>query len=90
MVSYPNPLIVRLSEFLPATLPDLAPVQQTGQQMLDSAGQAVGYMTTAANIIFLATAILLLAFHWTLDGPRAIQSMLLLVPKGSRREPARF
>ena len=84
MVSYPNSLIVRLSEFLPATLPDLAPVQQTGQQMLDSAGQAVGYMTTAANIIFLATAILLLAFHWTLDGPRTIQSMLLLVPKGSR------
>ena len=30
MVNYPNQLIVRLSEFLPATLPGLEPVQQTG------------------------------------------------------------
>src|SRR4030067_1013279 len=42
MVNYPNQLIVRLSEFLPATLPSLEPVQQTGQQMLASAGQAFG------------------------------------------------
>ncbi|MEJ2352913.1 MAG: AI-2E family transporter, partial [Anaerolineales bacterium] len=33
---------------------------------------------------FLATAFLLLAFHWTLDGPRPIRSWLLLVPKGQR------
>jgi predicted PurR-regulated permease PerM len=32
----------------------------------------------------MATAILLLAFHWTLDGPRTIQSLLLLVPKPQR------
>jgi predicted PurR-regulated permease PerM len=84
MVNYPNQLIVSLSEFLPATLPSLEPVQQTGQQMLASAGQAFGYVTSAANIIFMATAILLLALHWTLDGPRTIQSLLLLIPKGQR------
>jgi predicted PurR-regulated permease PerM len=84
MVNYPNQLIVRLSEFLPATLPSLDPLQQTGQQMLASAGQALGYVTSAANIIFTATAVLLLAFHWTLDGPRTIQSLLLLVPRGQR------
>ena len=84
MVNYPNQLIVRLSEFLPATLPGLEPVQQTGQQMLASAGQALGYVASAAKVIFMATAILLLAFHWTLDGPRTIQSLLLLVPKGQR------
>ena len=84
MVNYPNQLIVRLSEFLPATLPGLEPVQQTGQQMLASAGQALGYVALAAKVIFMATAILLLAFHWTLDGPRTIQSLLLLVPKGQR------
>src|SRR3990170_119562 len=84
MVNYPNQLIVRLSEFLPATLPALEPIQQTGQQMLASAGQALGYVASAAKVIFMATAILLLAFHWTLDGPRTIQSLLLLVPKGQR------
>src|SRR4030066_322849 len=39
MVNYPNQLIVRLSEFLPATLPGLEPVQQTVDEMLASAGQ---------------------------------------------------
>ncbi len=52
--------------------------------MLVFAGQAVGYLASAAKVIFMATAILLLAFHWTLDGPRTIQSWLLLVPKGQR------
>lgn len=84
MVNYPNQLIVRLSEFLPATLPGLEPIQQTGEQMLASAGQALGYVASAAKVILIATAILLLAFHWTLDGPRTIQSLLLLVPRGQR------
>jgi predicted PurR-regulated permease PerM len=83
-VSHPNPLILRLSEFLPATLPTLAPIQQTGQQMLASAGQALGFVGSAAKVIFTATAILLLALHWTLDGPRTIQSLMLLVPKDHR------
>jgi len=84
MVNYPNQLIVRLSEFLPATLPGLEPIEQTGEQMLASAGQALGYVASAAKVILIATAILLLAFHWTLDGPRTIQSLLLLVPRGQR------
>jgi predicted PurR-regulated permease PerM len=37
-----------------------------------------------AKVIFIAMVILVLAFHWTLDGPRTIQSLLLLVPKGQR------
>jgi predicted PurR-regulated permease PerM len=84
MVNYPNQMIVRLSEFLPATLPGLEPIQQTGEQMLASAGQALGYAASAAKVFLMATAILLLAFHWTLDGPRTIQSLLLLVPTGQR------
>ena len=84
MVNDPNQWIVRLSEFLPASLPGLEPIQQTGQQMLASAGQAMGYVASAAKVIFIATAILLLAFHWTLDGPRTIRSLLLLLPKDQR------
>jgi predicted PurR-regulated permease PerM len=84
MGNYPNQLIVRLSEFLPAVLPGLAPLQQTGQQMLASAGQALGYVALLAKVIFMATAILLLTLHWTIDGPRVIQSLLPLVPKNQR------
>jgi predicted PurR-regulated permease PerM len=86
MANSPSQWILRLSEFLPATLPGLgqAPVQQTGEQMLASAGQALGYVGLAAKIILMTTAILLLAFHWTLDGPRIIQSSMLLIPMGQR------
>jgi predicted PurR-regulated permease PerM len=84
MGHYPNQLVVRLGEFLPATLPGLELIQLTGQQMLASAGQALGYVASAARVIFMAIAILLLTLHWTLDGPRAIQSLLPLVPQGQR------
>jgi predicted PurR-regulated permease PerM len=84
MVGTPNQVIARLGEFLPATLPSLAPIQQTGPQMLVFAGQAVGYMASAAEAVFIAIAFLLLTFHWMLDGPRAIQSWLQLAPRDRR------
>src|SRR4030066_1702600 len=84
MANFPNQSIMRLSEFLPATLPSLQPIQQTAQQMLTSAGQALGYVSLAAKVIFIAIVILLLAYHWTLDGPRIIQSLLPLVSKDQR------
>ncbi len=84
MMNYPNQLIVRLSEFLPETLPNLGPVQQTGPEMIASAGQVLGFVTLMAEAIFIATVILVLAFHWTLDGPQTIRSLLLLIPKGQQ------
>jgi len=79
-----NQLIARLSKFIPPVLPSLGPEQQTGEEMLASAGQAFGYLTSASRGIFLATAILLLAFHWTLDGPRTVQSLVSLLPNTQR------
>ncbi|HSQ26548.1 MAG TPA: AI-2E family transporter [Anaerolineales bacterium] len=84
MAAYPNQWVVRLSEFLPRTLPSLEPSQPTGEEMLASSGQALGYVASVVKITLLVTAILLLAFHWTLDGPRIIQSLLLLVPVSQR------
>ncbi len=87
IVHFPNQWIGRLGAFLPVTLSGLSSppsTQQTGGQMLDSAGQALGYLASAANSLFTATALLLLAFYWTLDGPRAIQSLLLLLPQNQR------
>ncbi len=86
VVNYPSQMIARLSEFIPATLPSLNPrvAQQTGQEVVASAGQALGYVSVAARVVFIAIAILVLAFYWTLDGPRTIKSLLLLVPQDQR------
>lgn len=83
-VNHSSPLIGQLSELLPATLSLLDPGQQTGQEILDSAGLALGYLGSAIKGIFTAAAILLLAFYWTLDGPRTIHSLLLLAPVAQR------
>jgi predicted PurR-regulated permease PerM len=82
----PNQFLASFSEFLPVALPDLSlrPVQQTGPEMLASAGQVAGYVTSIAGVIFTAIIILVLAFYWTLDGPRIIQTFLLVVPQSQR------
>ncbi len=84
MSGYPNQLIVRFGEFLPATLPNLMPVQLTGQEVVASAEQALDYLSMAAHAIFISIIVLMLGFYWTLDGPRAIQSFLLLVSQDKR------
>jgi predicted PurR-regulated permease PerM len=52
--------------------------------MLVTAEQVVGYVASAVNIIFTVTAVLLLAFYWTLYGTRTIQSLLMLVQSSQR------
>jgi predicted PurR-regulated permease PerM len=52
--------------------------------MLASAEQALGVVTSASKVVFFAIVILLLAFHWTLDGTRTIQSLIQLLPKTHR------
>lgn len=84
MINYPSPLIVRLSEFIPVTLPNLAPVQQTGEDVMVSVGQVLGYITSAAYFTFIVIIVLVLAYYWTLDGTRIIRSLLLLVPQEKR------
>jgi predicted PurR-regulated permease PerM len=49
-----------------------------------SAGQALGYVTSVARVIFIAIVIPVLTFYWTLDGPRTIKSLLLLVSQDQR------
>jgi len=80
----PNPFTENLRTILPDTLSFLDPVQQTGQEMLDSAEQVLGYVASVANGFFTAVVILLLSAYWTLDGPRTIRSLLLLAPKSQR------
>jgi predicted PurR-regulated permease PerM len=86
MGNYPNQLIVRLGEFLPNALPGLAPpiTQPTGEEVMVSAGQALGYVTSTADFLFTSIIVLVLVFYWTLDGPRIIHSLLLLISTDQR------
>jgi predicted PurR-regulated permease PerM len=87
VVNHPNPSLASLSEFLPAALPNLSnlrPVQQTDQEMMASAGQVAGYVTSLSRSVFTAIIVLALAFYWTLEGPRIIQSFLLMIPQTQR------
>jgi predicted PurR-regulated permease PerM len=89
MMGSSNLFIEQLSGFMPVDL-DLPMLdQRTGQQTLDSAGQAVNYLFSAANIIFVGAAVLLLAFYWTLYGSRTLQSLIVLLPIG-QRQPTRI
>jgi predicted PurR-regulated permease PerM len=86
MVNDPNQLVMRLGQLLPATLPSLNPriVQQTGEQIVASAGQAWGFVISAARVFFTTIVILVLTVYWTLDGPRIIKTILLLIPQDQR------
>jgi predicted PurR-regulated permease PerM len=79
-----NQLIVRFGQLLPATLPSLNQVQQTGEDAVATAGQAWAYVLVIAQILFTAIVILALTLYWTLDGPRVIKSFLLLLPQDQR------
>lgn len=84
LTHYPNQLFMRLGQLLPASLPTLNAVGQTGQDIVDSAGQVWGYVLFLAQIFFIAIVILALTLYWTLDGPRIIKSFLLLIPQDHR------
>ncbi len=88
LVDNPNSLVQQLGVlFSDRLLPGQVPIAQTGQEILDSAGQALGYAATSVQVFLTAGAILLIAYYWTLDGPRHTRNLLLLAP-ANRRESA--
>jgi len=84
----PNHLIASLNPLLPVVIPGFEMVVQTSPEELASAEQALVYVATASKLVFYAVVILLLAFYWTLDGPRTIQSLILMLPKTHRENIA--
>jgi predicted PurR-regulated permease PerM len=80
----PRGLFQRLESYLPSSLPTITSI--TGHQTaMNSAEMAVSYVGIAARVIFNTIVILALTLYWTLDGPRLIRSLLLLMPQ-ERRE----
>jgi predicted PurR-regulated permease PerM len=84
LLNQTNPLVASLGAFLPTTLSLPAPIPRTGQEMLDSAGQVLGYLGAVTSGLLTAVITLLLAYYWTLDGPRIIQTGLRLLPPEQR------
>jgi predicted PurR-regulated permease PerM len=78
-----NPLVASLGTLLPTTLSLPTPIPQTGQEILDSAGQVLGYIGTVTSGLLTAVIILLLAYYWTLDGPRIIQTVAAAAAPGA-------
>ena len=85
MINSPNQMIRSLNQYLPLELPGFITTSQTDTQLLASAEVALGYISTASKVIFFAIVIFLLAFYWTLEGPRTIQSLILMLPKVHRQ-----
>jgi predicted PurR-regulated permease PerM len=86
MVDGGNQLLMRVGQLLPATLPSINPqiAPQTGEEMVASAGQVLDYLTGTARASFTAIIILVMTLYWTLDGPRIIKALLLLLPQDRR------
>ena len=81
-------------QFLPAPpvqavpTPELPATPNGGdeERMLTQVSLVVEYANLIASGIFVALALFLLAFYWTLDGERNIRALLLLAPQRRRDE----
>ena len=82
----PNQLISSFSPYLPDGFPGYEIVIQSDIEMLASTELALSYMSSLFKVFFISLVTLLLSYHWTLHGPRSIESLLLLFPKNQREK----
>jgi predicted PurR-regulated permease PerM len=93
MFTSDSAVIQRIAMQLPGSLAfsigTTAPAGQAAQGAgsLATVGSALQYLQTGVRVIFVATAILVLALYWILDGERTLRSLLLRAP-ADRREVA--
>ncbi|MBE0687290.1 MAG: AI-2E family transporter [Anaerolineaceae bacterium] len=80
----PNLLIKSINPYLPDVIPGFEIAIQTDIEMLASTELALNYISSIFRIFFILLVTLLLSFHWTMNGPRTIESLLLLFPKNQR------
>ncbi|MFU8826227.1 MAG: AI-2E family transporter [Brevefilum sp.] len=80
----PNQVIITLGQILPREVPSFSELQQTGPEMIITAEQALVFVKSVSKGGFLVIVVLILAFHWTLEGQRTIRYFLFLLPKPLR------
>jgi predicted PurR-regulated permease PerM len=89
LVNSPLLVIRQIAEQMPAQInltPTLAASPATGGA-LDTVGQVLDVTGTILNGLFTLTGLLLIGFYWTLEGDRALRTLLLPLP-GDQRERA--
>lgn len=84
LINSPNPFLGRVGLFLPLGLPGFFPAQEAAPSLVTPAELALQYVLMAARVIFIAIVLMALTLYWTLDGPRIIRSLLLLIPQDQR------
>lgn len=84
LINSSNLLFVRFGASLPAAFPYGTPAPPTTEEVVDSAAQFWLYITTIAQVFFALIVIPVLTLYWTLDGPRIIKSLMLLIPQDQR------
>jgi len=81
MTQNQNLLLILTGSFLPEKIPSLTPFQPTSQQILASAEQGLGYISSTFKVVFTGLSFSLFVFYWTINGPKTIQSIINLFPK---------
>jgi predicted PurR-regulated permease PerM len=86
LVGSSGALIQRLAQQLPTQLAFNLPAGAGAGLALGAVGQALGYVGMIWRLLFVGTAILVLASYWTLDGDRMVRSAMLHVPMERRED----
>ena len=85
LASSPSALIRRFALQMPAAAALSLPEGEVGGLSLGALGTALGYVGMVWRTLFVGTAVLVMAFYWTLDSERLIRTGMMRFPV-ERRE----
>lgn len=88
LLNVPSELVVRVAEQIPARLALEERAPPSAEGTINAVTQASDYATLVLRGVYLAVAVVLLAFYWSVHADRTIRSLLLLAPT-ARREGLR-
>lgn len=87
MVNSPSRLVWRLANRLPQDLPfSSSPAETETEAAATTMTQMFQYTRLMIWTIFITMGTLVISFYWTLEGPRAIRTLTLLLPLDTRDE----
>lgn len=84
LMKVPSELVVRVAERLPSRLVVEKTAPPSAAATIDAVTQASNYVAMLLRGAYLAVAVVLLAFYWSVHEDRTVRSLLLLAPPGRR------
>lgn len=70
----------------PGGTPPANPAEEAAQAAADSVASLFNFIRVFSRSLFAMVAVVLVAFYWTLEGDRAVRSILLVIPPAYREE----